>query len=287
MENEVIPFIPRQFTLDEWNEREYELAEKAEELESQKEELNAAIEELNSKNEYLSKTLEELSQRKDELDQLIYRMSHDLRTPVTSILGVCHIMKLEGLPAAFYFHLDHIQKKGYEMNALLKSLSSFSQVAFEPLQRDSISLQKVLTDVIDSLRLEKDFSSVQFALVCDSETYFYSDKNKLFLLMRNVIKNALDFRATDRVCEVAVTLQVIGSQLHFYCKDNGIGIEESIQSKIFNMFYRGSDRSTGSGLGLYVVNEIMRRLKGSVHLESTPGETSFFVSIPELKVEDL
>ena len=196
-------------------------------------------------------------------------------------------MKLEGLPTSFYFHLDHIQKKGYEMNALLKSLSSFSQVAFEPLQRDHVSLQKVLTDVIDSLRLETDFASVQFSLGCDGETNFYSDKNKLFLLMRNVVKNALDFRSIDRVCKILITVHGSKTHMTFQCVDNGIGIEEGVQSKIFNMFYRGSDRSTGSGLGLYVVNEIVTRLNGSIRMKSVPCETSFFISIPFMEIAEL
>jgi light-regulated signal transduction histidine kinase (bacteriophytochrome) len=150
MINSDVGFVPKQFSLEEWNEREYELAERQEELESQKEELNAAIEELVSKNEYLTSTLDELSQRKAELDQLIYRMSHDLRTPVTSILGVCQVMKMEGLPAAFFFHLDHIQKKGYELDCLLKSLTSFSQAALEDLVSTDVSLRKLTSEVLES-----------------------------------------------------------------------------------------------------------------------------------------
>lgn len=276
----MISLVPRQFSLDEWNEREYVLAEKAEELESQKEELNAAVEELISKNEYLSKTLDELSQRQNELDQLIYRMSHDLRTPVTSILGVCHVMKLEGLPTPFYFHLDHIHKKGIEMDAILKSLSSFSLVAFEPIHTEEILAGKFLADVLDSLKAERGFADVNFSLSCNGPENFQSDKTKLFLLLRNIVKNALDFRFIDRPGSIALTFDVTPHQITFECVDNGIGIEPAIQPKIFNMFYRGSDRSIGSGLGLYIVKQIVNRLKGSITVKSMPGDTSFRVVIP-------
>lgn len=280
MEDDVIPFVPRQFSLEEWNEREYELAEKAEELESQKEELNAAVEELISKNEYLSKTLDELSQRQNELDQLIYRMSHDLRTPVTSILGVCHVMKLEGLPTPFYFHLDHIHRKGIEMDNILKSLSSFSLVAFEPIHTEEIVGRKFLTDVLDSLKNEKGFTDVNFSLSCNGPNNFQSDKTKLFWLFRNIVKNALDFRCIDKAVYVALRLDVSHNQITFECVDNGIGIESGVQPKIFNMFYRGSDRSVGSGLGLYIVKQIINKLKGSITVKSIPGDTSFSVIIP-------
>ncbi len=68
--------------------------------------------------------------------------------------------------------------------------------------------------------------------------------------------------------------------LTFTCVDNGVGIEEQVKPKIFNMFYRGSNQSKGSGLGLYVVKQVIDRLKGSIHVESIPGETSFSVIIP-------
>jgi signal transduction histidine kinase len=284
MENEVISLIPRQFSLDEWNIREYELAEKTEELESQKEELNAAIEELISKNEYLSKTLDELSQRKNELDQLIYRMSHDLRTPVTSILGVCHVMKLEGLPTPFYFHLDHIHKKGMEMDMILKSLSAFSLVAFEPIHTEEIWGRRLLVDVLDSLKVEKGFSDIHFSISCNGSDTFQSDKTKLFLLLRSIVKNALDFRFIDRPATVTLQFDVTPNQITFECVDNGIGIEPAIQPKIFNMFYRGSERSTGSGLGLYIVKQIVNRLKGSITVRSVAGDTSFKVVIPLVTV---
>jgi signal transduction histidine kinase len=273
-------FIPRKFTLEEWNEREYELAEKREELESQKEELDAAIEELVSKNEYLTNTLEELSQRKAELDQLIYRMSHDLRTPVTSILGVCQVMKMEGLPTAFFFHLDHIQKKGYELDSLLKSLTTFSQAALEDFVREDVSLRKLTGEVLESLKNEKGFSEVEYRFDYAGADKFFTDSSKLYLIIRNVVKNAIDFRSLDRSSVVTLKFSVTENELTFECVDNGIGIDSAVMPHIFNMFYRGSERATGAGLGLYIVNLIVKRLKGSIHPTSTSGETSFKISIP-------
>lgn len=281
MDTSEITLSPKQFSLDEWNEREYELAEKQEELESQKEELNAAIEELVSKNEYLTNTLEELSQRKAELDQLIYRMSHDLRTPVTSILGVCQVMKMEGLPTPFYFHLDHIQKKGYELDALLKSLTNFSQAALEEFVGTNVDLPKITSEALESLKNEKGFSSVEFRFEYSGADYFFTDSSKLFLIIRNIVKNAIDFRAVDRPSIVKLKFNVENDNLIFEVIDNGIGIESSVMPQIFKMFYRGSEKSVGAGLGLYVVNIIVKRLKGSIHPFSVQGETSFKIIIPQ------
>lgn len=283
MINNESQLVPIQFSLDEWNNREYELAEKHEELESQKEELNAAIEELVSKNEYLTSTLDELSQRKVELDQLIYRMSHDLRTPVTSILGVCQVMKMEGLPAAFFFHLDHIQKKGFELDCLLKSLTSFSQAALEDFVYEDVCLRKLAVEVLDSLKNEKGFNDIQYRFEYTGGDKFFTDSAKLYLVIRNVVKNAIDFRSLNRPSGVTLKFSVTEKELVFECIDNGIGIDSVVLPNIFNMFYRGSERSTGSGLGLYIVNVIVKRLKGSVHPYLRSDETSFTITIPQLK----
>jgi signal transduction histidine kinase len=280
MDDQSTVFIPRQFTLDEWNEREYELAEKTEELESQKEELDAAIEEIMSKNEYLTKTLEELSQRKEELDQLIYRMSHDLRTPVTSILGVCHVMRMEGLPTSFFYHLDHIQKKGLELDTILKSLTAFSQAAFMDVNHQPVNLSNLLPDVLDSLHQEAGFSDAHFSLACNVTEHVQADRTKLFTLIRNIVKNALDFRSEKRQLKIEIEISLENQSIIFKCKDNGVGIEDAIKPHIFRMFYRGSEKSIGSGLGLYVVKEIVSKLKGGIEVINKSHETSFVVTIP-------
>lgn len=278
-----LPFVPRQFTLEEWNEREYELAEKTEEIEAQKEELNAAVEELISKNAYLERALHELSQRKDELDQLIYRMSHDLRTPVTSIMGVCQLMRLEGVPVSFHFHLDHIQHKIMELDQLLKSLSAFSQVALEAIRRDTVSPLSVLQDVLNALRTEPGFAEVRFTLpATDALLVFVSDRQKIFLILHHIIRNAIQFREKGREHQVTIELKVEHDNLIFTCTDNGIGILPEVQPKIFGMFYRGTERSKGPGLGLYIVKEIVFQLRGTVDVTSEPGQTCFRVVIPSL-----
>jgi signal transduction histidine kinase len=279
MINESQEFIPRQFTLEEWNEREYELAEKTEELESQKEELNAAVEELIRKNKYLEQTLSELSKRKSELDQLVYRLSHDLRTPVTSIMGVCQIMRLEGIPQPFLFHLDHIQRKIVELDQVLKSLSAFAHVALEDAAPEWVRVDQVLRTALDSLSGENGFRQVTFE-VSAPPLSMLSDSRKLHVVFRNILKNAIDFRSGDDSPRVSVSITGNDSELRFICHDNGIGILPDVCPHIFKMFYRGHERASGSGLGLYIVQQIVHDLKGSVSVESVPGNTSFRVLIP-------
>lgn len=273
-------FIPKQFTLEEWNEREYAIAEKTEELESQKEELNAAIEELISKNEYLSRTLQELSQRKNELDQLIYRMSHDLRTPVSSILGVSHIMKLEGLPELFHPHLDQIQKQGMEMNCILNALGSFAQASLDPVVYDDVNVRTLISMVLDSLQKEPGFADVAFTIDVEASLVIRADKQKLYLLVRNIVKNAIDFRTRTQAAKVMLAMHTQHDVFTFVCEDNGVGIDDYVKPKIFTMFYRGSDLSVGSGLGLYIAKQVAQRMDGVIEVESEAGRTIFTTTLP-------
>ena len=273
-------FTPKQFTLEEWNEREYAIAEKTEELESQKEELNAAIEELISKNEYLSRTLQELSQRKNELDQLIYRMSHDLRTPVSSILGVCHIMSLEGLPELFHPHLNQIQKQGMEMNCILNALGSFAQASLDPVVYDDVNVRALILSVLDSLQKEPGFADVTFTIDVDAGMVIHMDKQKLYLLVRNIVKNAIDFRSSTQAAKVILSVRRMNDVFTFVCEDNGVGIDDYVKPKIFTMFYRGSDLSVGSGLGLYIAKQVAQRMQGEIDVVSEPGKTLFTTTLP-------
>lgn len=280
MDNLILDTIPRQFSLDEWNEREYEIAEKTEELESQRDMLNSAVEELISKNKSLASTLEELTKRKKELDQLIYRLSHDLKTPITSIIGVCQVMKLEGLPTNFYSHTDHIKKQGLELLNLLKSLSSFSDAVLEEINHQLFKPKEVLREVLSSLSADSVYDKVTFQFSYNGLEEFCSDREKVFLIFQNLIRNAMDFRRVDGESLVKISLEVMNEKLTFICTDNGIGIPNEIQQRIFEMFYRGSEKSKGNGMGLYLVNELLKRLEGNIHLESIQGETSFIITIP-------
>lgn len=271
--------VPRQFSLDEWNQREYEFAEKKEELESLRDMLNAAIEELISKNKSLESTLDELTKRNSELDQLIYRLSHDLKTPITSILGLCQLMKLEGLPLDFFKHINHVEKQGQEMVNLLSSLSAFSDGVLEEVNYQLIYPKEILTDVLKSLSSEPGYNEITFEYRYCGINEFSSDREKVFLIFRNIIKNAIHFKRSNNSF-VRLNLEISKDKMTFVCTDNGIGIPAEIQKKIFGMFYRGSEKSKGNGMGLYLVNELLKKLEGTISLESNAEQTCFTVCVP-------
>ena len=113
---------------------------------------------------------------------------------------------------------------------------------------------------------------------------FYSDKSRIGIILNNLISNSIRYQnpqATDPFVEVHV--EVSESAADIRVKDNGIGIDRENQAKVFNMFYRVSSKSIGSGLGLYIVKEAVEKLHGEIELRSEPGEGSeFSIHLPNL-----
>lgn len=261
-------------------DRELELNDQEEKFLSQKEELNAAVEELMSKNEYLTSTLAELKQRNNELDQILYRASHDLRTPVSSVLGLIGVMRLMGLTAEQEAVVDHMTRKSNQMQSLLSSLADLSTAFFKDITPTTFSL----SEIIDHAWRKIDTSANISFEVSSNEAHFFSDKVLLQILFSCLLRNAVTFSRPDVENRIKISCTVSASILTVEFSDTGEEIPAEISEKIFHMFFRGSDRSNGPGLGLYVAQRIAERLSGKIILVSGSGTKRFILTIPELKV---
>lgn len=255
-------------------ERDLELAEQREEFMSQQEELTAAIEELMKKNAYLVKTLGELKVRNEELDQILYRASHDLKTPVTSILGLISILESSASPDQQPM-LNHLRRKGTQLNLILRSLSNLSIAFFREPHTDKCLIPALVQEAWQDVNAGEDFN-----FTCDvQEMYFSSDKLLVGIVLRCLLENAVNFCNQDGERRIRVTGAMSSSSLRLEVYDNGEDIPAEISENIFRMFYRGSVRSSGPGLGLYVARTIAERLHGNLILvNETPKK--FVLTLP-------
>lgn len=260
-------------------DRERDLADRSEELVSQKEELTAAIEEVITKNAYLNETLKKLQQRNQELDQILYRASHDLKSPVTSIFGLLDLLKGEGLTESQDIICNHIFQRTTHMVALLNSLNMLAQAAFDSIDVKPVNVQSVVSNAIARMSTHQKFKDATFEVRVPNDLQFNGDELKLGIIITCLVDNALSF------CSIQTSKILIGahckdSVLEIFVADDGEGIHPDIKTRIFEMFYRGSERSQGAGLGLYIVKSIVDRLEGTVAVESEPGKTIFTIALP-------
>lgn len=261
---------------------EHRLAEQQEELQAQKEELTAAIEELVSKNNYLTETLAQLQKRNEELDLLLYKTSHDLKSPITSLQGLLHLLSSEKLTDSQRQLLDYMDQKIAQMNDVLKSLNMLSQASFEKIKPTRIHLDEAIKVAMNDLKYLPNFPIVQVHFEYNSLETVYADEHALYIILKCLLANAMIYREPTREGKVVVTFEEKAS-LIIEVTDDGDGISPEIGNEIFKMFFRGSEKSHGSGLGLYIVKVVVERLKGDIRWISRPGRTTFQVVLPNLQ----
>jgi len=263
---------------------ENELAEKQEELLAQKEELTAAIEQLVLKNDHLNDALSQLQKRNFELDLLLYKTSHDLKSPVTSIQGLLHLMSMESLTESQQQLLEFIDQKTSQMSDVLKSLTMLSQASFETLEAGETSIQDTTHLALKDLKYLPNFQSAKFHFDYSESEFAYIDERALYNILKCLISNAITFCDPVREINVWVNFEQRDGSMLIEVTDDGDGIPPEIGNKIFDMFFRGSERSHGSGLGLYIVKVVVERLKGEIRWISRPGKTTFQIVLPSQKI---
>lgn len=263
------------------SEGERDLADRNEELEAQHEELTAAVEALISKNEMLETAIEELNTRNKEIDQIVYRSSHDLKTPITALEGLITLMGVD--PNSLEIYLAKSKTSLKEMQHTIKMLAKYSNNLVEELKYQEVDFGKAWAEVLDELEHNEGFSAVKFTFDNTCEKVI-SDVERIKLLLYNLVKNAIDFGSEKP--RVDVSIQVKKECLKILVADNGIGMSNDIQSDVFNMFYRGDTKSSGSGLGLYLCKRTTEMLDGKIKLFSSLNVgTTVTIEIPIKKAE--
>jgi PAS domain S-box-containing protein len=225
---------------------------------------------------------EELKKTNHELDKFVYSVSHDLRAPITSVLGLINLALKESPTTIQKNYLEMIDSSIQRMDRFIKEILDYSQNSRTALQQDQIGFEEIINEIKQDLQYLDGFEKTKISLRLNTSFEFYSDKHRIKILLINLFSNAIKF--ADRmkeqsIIEIAVDITPQTAEIKFH--DNGIGIESSQLTKIFDMFYRATDRAKGSGLGLYITKEIVTKLKGSIAVEAEVGQyTTFTVLIP-------
>ncbi|MBC8111065.1 MAG: HAMP domain-containing histidine kinase [Verrucomicrobia bacterium] len=280
---DLIQLLQEKTILLEELERDY--ADKTEELLSQKEELTAAIEELMAKNYSLSQTMNQLQDRNFELDQILYRTSHDLRAPISSIKGIISLSRFEHQSEMNRAYWTHVESKVIQMDDLLRSLSSLSKSILENPTLAVIGIEKIIQQVTDSLRYLPSWHEVEVKIDL-KEAALKTDPFLITIILQSLLSNAFIFRDSPRRGLIYVNSFKTETDFVIQVVDDGEGIDNLVLSHIFEMFYRGSERSVGNGLGLYVAKKATERLRGIIGVDTDAGNTRFTVVLPLIKRND-
>ncbi|MEO1051520.1 MAG: PAS domain-containing sensor histidine kinase [Bacteroidota bacterium] len=218
-----------------------------------------------------------LAKTNEELDRFVYSTSHDLRAPLMSILGLINLtQKSENLDEIMSC-LDMMKDRVEILDAFIKEIIDYSRNTRTKVLKETIHLKPMIEEVIKGLEYMDNVEEVIFEQNINEEDTLVTDPSRLKIILNNLISNAIKYRDKyKKPSIVAISFVENGKAPQIIIEDNGQGIEEGVQSKIFDMFFRASENSKGSGLGLYIVKEMIEKIKGDISLESKLGEGSKF-----------
>lgn len=225
----------------------------------------------------------ELLKVNKELDSFVYSVSHNLRGPLASLLGLISIAKAETKdPKAQDINLlmEHTMLK---LDETLREILDYSKNARGEVNSGVINWMTLIEQSFTKLEYLKGSDGITKNIRLLTDVPFTTDGSRLEVIFNNILSNAIIYRNGNR--EATIDLEVITTEesATITVRDNGIGIREDAMARIFDMFYRGSETSQGAGLGLYIVKEVVAKLKGTIAITSIPNvETTVVVTLPHL-----
>lgn len=247
--------------------------------------LISAIEEANKfyqANFMLSVKSEELQKAYIELDKFAYSVSHDIRGPLSGILGAINV-------AREMYDINEMKEMLFLMEKSLKKLDTYilSMHDYYSLQRGELQItdidfNKLLDEFKDIYKIFASTSNIEFKININQQEPFRSDNVPLKLILNNLLSNAFKYQNKDNENKsVELTIEVHKGVATIQVKDTGIGILGNHIGEIFNLFYRASSQEAGSGFGLYNVKSALLKLNGQIEVNSVLHRgTTFKVTIP-------
>jgi signal transduction histidine kinase/ligand-binding sensor domain-containing protein len=229
----------------------------------------------------VNKRNKELVKLNGELDSFAYSVSHDLKAPLTSIQGLLNIARLEeGKDALSYY--NRIETSVDKLDSFIKDIIDYSKNSRMQLKLETVHVRNLIAGMVKGLEYMNNEKEIRCTIDVDNDLEIVTDRTRITFIINNLLTNACRYADSEKE-EPYVTISGTSKEGYFYLKvdDNGQGIKKEYQDKVFDMFYRANENSSGSGLGLYIVKESLDKLKGTVKLESELGVgTSINIKIP-------
>ena len=241
--------------------------------------------ELSQKNDTINEANDQLIKLNAELDSLVFRTSHDLRSPITSILALVHVIKEEKDEAKRNEYLDLQTKTLFRLNSLITDILDFSRNKRMELNYESVDFNELIYSALQDHIFSDNSENIKRIVEVNQQGTFVTDKTRLNMVIYNLISNALRYHNKEQDNPyLKIIVKATDKQAEIQVADNGQGIDERHLEHIFTMFYRANKSSVGSGIGLYIVKEAIEKLGGTIKIESQLNVgTKFIIVIPNYR----
>jgi signal transduction histidine kinase len=245
---------------------------KQKQLEKERKESDKAIRDQN----------DELVKINRELDSFVYSVSHNLRAPLMSVLGLLNLAKMNDTREEMNQYFEMMEHSIQKLDNTLKEILDYSRNARKDIEIKQINIREIIDDSIERLQYMEGSGNVAKTTNIKEESPLFSDAYRLQVIFNNLLSNSIKYRDSKKAGSfVNFDIHIDKSFLTIRVQDNGIGVAEDFLPKIFNMFYRATEKSEGAGLGLYIVSETVQKLEGNISVQSEHGVgTTFEIQIP-------
>ncbi len=240
--------------------------------------------ELRLKSLLLRKKNKQLKKVNKELDNFLYSTAHDLRSPLTSLLGLINLMRYENTQEKLNTYLFMMEKSIKRSENFISQIVNFSKNKRMNIHPEKLDMSDIINEILESQEFISGNERIRKEININENSIFYSDRNRIIIIFNNLISNAIRYADFEKEeCFVKISIHINDEEATIEFADNGVGISEEHLDKIFNMFYRANIDSKGSGLGLFIFKETLTKLQGHASVESKLGVgTKFFIRLPNL-----
>jgi signal transduction histidine kinase len=254
--------------------------------------LNTKVEQ---RTQELEKSVENLAEVKHELDSFMYRASHDLRAPLVRLEGLSNLLKMSAkglendsnvqLICEVHTYIELFDTTLKQMDTMLRRLMQLHDLIEEELYFTKIDNLQLFIEEAKTAAYDYASNGISIKAKVESHAPLITDKKWLRLIIINLLRNSLIYHSLNEKPVIELFIKVEQGQVLIEVSDNGEGITTDLLGSVFNMFVRSSERSIGSGLGLYLVKKAVNKLDGSIFCDSLPfKQTTFSIYIPNQKV---
>ncbi|MCW3070974.1 MAG: domain S-box-containing protein [Bacteroidetes bacterium] len=225
----------------------------------------------------LKKSEAHLKSANRDLETFIYRASHDLRGPLSSIMGLTNVSRLEITDEKALSYIDMISLSTKKLDdtliGLVQSMALKDVAKFE----DEIDFKGMIDETFNKFQFYEGFSRMNFMVDISLSAPFVSSRLILQPVIQNLIENSIKYQDVNAENSYTnISISDTANEVRIVFRDNGIGMEPSIHEKVFDVYYKGTQSSKGSGLGLYIVKTALEKINGSIELKSARGKGSTF-----------
>jgi PAS domain S-box-containing protein len=227
----------------------------------------------------------ELNQLNKELDRFVYSISHDLRAPIASVLGL-NALAEEAEDAEDLENILIMQREALDrLDRYIRDVIDYSRNKRMDVRPELVDVKTLIDECLADLVYMNNYDRIDYFIEVPEGLTWFTDALRFRIIINNLLSNAIKYADESKEKSfISIRAQSDDKGLKLIVEDNGIGIPDEFKDQIWDIFFRGVSTVPGSGLGLYILRESVRNIQGDVRFESELGKgTTFHITLPSLR----